>query len=215
LICAVTLGFIAAVEPAEDGIMDVPPRRTGKRLLGRFLILRIAIASFMLIITTVGSVFWVQDIFKKEGREYEDYLPLMRSQASNTLTFGACFVTVSSRFSYQSAFSMRTLYGNKYAWYAVFLTGILQVFITYTPVISDTIFEMGPMEGFQWGICLAFNMLVFIVCEFEKAVRRYLKERNADTDDTEYGFLDTPPTPDQDITLPKGASHLKLVKLQH
>merc|ERR1719444_238440 len=43
LICAVTLGFIAAVEPAEKGIMDVPPRRVGKRLIGRFLLLRIAL----------------------------------------------------------------------------------------------------------------------------------------------------------------------------
>lgn len=215
LICAVTLGFIAAVEPAEDGIMDVPPRRTGKRLLGRFLILRIAIASIILIFTTVGSVFLVKEIFIQDGRKYEDYLPLMRSQASNTLTFGACFVTLSARFSYQSAFSMRSLYGNKYAWYSVFLVGILQIFITYTPWVSDVLFSMGPMEGFQWGICLVCNLLVFIVCEIEKAVRRSLKQRNADTDDTEYGFLDTPPTPNQDITLPKGASHLKLAKLQH
>merc|ERR1712151_183664 len=29
LICAVTLGFVTAVEPAEDGIMDIPPRRVG------------------------------------------------------------------------------------------------------------------------------------------------------------------------------------------
>ena len=215
LITAVTLGFIAAVEPAEDGIMDVPPRRVGKRLLGRFLILRIAIASTILIFTTVGSVILVRDIFQKEGREYDDYIPLMRSQGSNTLTFGACFVTLSARFSYQSAFSMRTLYGNKYAWYSVFLVGILQMFITYTPWVSDTIFQMGPMEGFQWGICFACNILVFIVVETEKAVRRALKERNADTDDTEYGFLDTPPTPDRDITLPKGASHLKLTRLHH
>ena len=39
LICAVTLGFVAAVEPAEDGIMEQPPRRVGKGLIGRFLFL--------------------------------------------------------------------------------------------------------------------------------------------------------------------------------
>merc|ERR1711884_613793 len=58
LICAVTLGFVCAVEPAEDGIMDHPPRRVGKRLIGRFLGLRIAIATVFLTGFVVGSVFW-------------------------------------------------------------------------------------------------------------------------------------------------------------
>ena len=62
LICAVTLGFVAAVEPAEDGIMDQPPRRVGKRLIGRFLFLRISIGTNTLVACTVGSVFWAEDM---------------------------------------------------------------------------------------------------------------------------------------------------------
>merc|ERR1711865_1327941 len=53
LICAVTLGFVAAVEPAEPGIMDVPPRIVGKRLIGRFLFLRIALGTIVLGFVTV------------------------------------------------------------------------------------------------------------------------------------------------------------------
>merc|ERR1719331_3358105 len=48
LICAITLGFVTAIEPAEDGIMKLPPRRVGKRLIGRYLLLRILIATFSL-----------------------------------------------------------------------------------------------------------------------------------------------------------------------
>jgi magnesium-transporting ATPase (P-type) len=214
LITAVTLGFVAAVEPAEDGIMDVPPRRVGKRLLGRFLILRIAVASTALIVATVGSVWWVKGIFEKEGRDYDDYLPLLRSQASNTLTFGSCFVTMSARFSNQSSFSARLFYGNKYAWYSVFLIGFLQCVITYVPGINDVIFEMGPQEAFQWGIVFEFGIGVFTVCEIEKAIRRHYRFKGVDTDDTEYGFLDVPPTPDANIKLPKGASHLALTELK-
>lgn len=214
LICAVTLGFVTAVEPAEEGIMDVPPRRTGKFLLGRVLILRIAIGSIILIFTTVGSVFWVQSIFKSEGREPVDYLPLMRSQASNTLTFGASWITMSARFEYQSAFSKACLFGNKYAWYSVILVGFLQLCITYIPYISDKIFEMGPQEGFQWAICIGGNILVFLVMEFEKWIRRILRARKFDTSDNEYGLFDEQPEPNQDISLPKGASHLKLTSLK-
>jgi len=60
LICAVTLGFVLAVEPAEKGIMKNPPRKTGKRIIGRFLLLRIAIGTIVLVATTVGSVWWIR-----------------------------------------------------------------------------------------------------------------------------------------------------------
>merc|ERR1711920_478210 len=57
LICAITLGFVTAIEPAEDGIMKLPPRRVGKRLIGRFLLLRILLGTIALSSCTVSSVF--------------------------------------------------------------------------------------------------------------------------------------------------------------
>lgn len=215
LICAVTLGFVTAVEPAEDGIMDVPPRRVGKRLIGRFLLLRIIIGTIVLVTASVGSIFWAKSVFEENGDEYDDYLPKLRSQCSNTLTFGACFITMSARFSYQGAWGNRLLYGNIYAWYSVAITAAGQFFITYVPGVNDVIFEMGPMEGFQWGIVLLCGVVVFVVMEIEKAVRRSLKNSGSDTEDAEYGFMDTPPTGSPDMSLPKGASHLKLTELQH
>lgn len=214
LITSVTLGFVTAVEPAEDGIMDVPPRRLGKRLIGRYLFLRIVIATMALIGVTVTSAIWVERIFIDQGRAYNDYLPLMRSQASNTLTFGACFVTLSARFSYSNAFHPRVFRGNKYAWYSVLITGTLQCVITYVPGLNSFIFEMGPMEPFQWGIVFFFGFCVFIVVELEKALRRHLKAMGSDTDELEYDFMDAPPKINQDMTLPKGVSHLKLTELR-
>ena len=90
LISAVTLGFVAAVEPAEEGIMKKPPRRVGKRLIGRFLLLRIIIGTIILVASTVGSVFWVLD------RGYS--LDEQRSQTLNTLSFGAISIRDLSQF---------------------------------------------------------------------------------------------------------------------
>merc|ERR1719223_2580198 len=59
LICAVTLGFVLAVEPAEKGIMARPPRKVGKRLIGRYLLFRIAFGTLVLVTFTVGAVMWV------------------------------------------------------------------------------------------------------------------------------------------------------------
>jgi len=175
LICAVTLGFICAVEPAEPGIMDLAPRRVGKRLIGRFLFLRIAIGTIVLTSSVVGAYFWVQDL----GYNLEE----RRSQALNTLNFGAIAVAVSARFAYNPSYSKKILYGNKYTWYSIACVVVLQLFITYTPGLNDTVFSMAPMDATQWGIVFIFQFVVFVVMEAEKGVRRTLLSQGVDTDD--------------------------------
>jgi len=185
LICAVTLGFVAAVEPAEEGIMTKPPRRLGKRLIGRFLLLRIVIGSAALIATTVGSVFMVQNDYS---------LPEQRSQALNTLSFGAIAITISARYSHNSSFSTSILTGNPLCWYSVAIMTVLQLFITYTPGLNSVVFEMAGMDWYQWVIVLIFMVVTFVVMEVEKAVRRYLASMGSDIDDIAFD-----PTFDQQI----------------
>jgi magnesium-transporting ATPase (P-type) len=175
LICAVTLGFVCAVEPAEEGIMEQPPRRVGKRLIGRYLFLRILIGTTALVACTVGSVFWTQ------GMGYD--LNQTRSQALNTLSFGAISITASARFARKSAFHPRSFVGNHVAWWAYLVMAVLQVFITYTPGLNITIFTMTAMDGIQWGIVIMFMAVVFVIMETEKAIRRILASLKYDTDD--------------------------------
>lgn len=213
LICAVTLGFVCAVEPAEDGIMNQPPRRVGKRLIGRFLFLRIVLGTFVLVATTVSASFWALDTYKDLDEDEKWYK--VRSQASNTLTFGAAAITLSARFSYNSAFHSRLFTGNIYAWYAVFVTAALQVCITYIPGLNEVIFAMGPMDVEGWGIVLAGMAVTFVIMEIEKTVRRYLSKMGSDTEDHEYGLFDAPPGEEEyDMSLPQGVSRLKLVNLK-
>jgi len=218
LICAVTLGFIAAVEPAEKGIMDVPPRRVGKRLIGRFLFLRIALGTILLVFVTVGGSLWAEDILSKEPYNYDimshESINRVHSQASNTLTFGACFVTLSARFSYQNSIHPRVFMENQFVLISIVLVAVLQCAITYIPGLNNIVFAMGPMKAFQWGIVLLGGLIVFVGLEMEKALRRYLKENGSDVDDADYGIFDTEPQHNQDISLPKGASHLRLSQIK-
>lgn len=219
LICAVTLGFIAAVEPAEKGIMDVPPRRVGKRLIGRFLFLRIALGTVLLVCVTVVAALWAEKILTSEPYNYDerslDSINRVHSQASNTLTFGACFVTLSARFSYQNSIHPRVFQDNQFVALSIALVTILQLAITYIPGLNNIVFAMAPMKPFQWGIVLLGGVIVFLGLEMEKALRRYLKANGSDVDDAEYGIFDkTVGEPDQDISLPKGASHLKLTEIK-
>jgi magnesium-transporting ATPase (P-type) len=178
LITAVTLGFVAAVEPAEEGIMDMPPRRVGKRLIGRFLLLRIVIGTIVLVATTVGSVFWT----KADGYSLFE----QHSQASNTLSFGAIAISLSARFSYLSSMHPRVFRGNDLCWYSVLIVGGLQFVITYTPGLNSSIFEMAPMDAWQWAIVALLASVTFVVMEMEKAVRRYLCSLGEDTDDMQF-----------------------------
>jgi magnesium-transporting ATPase (P-type) len=174
LVCAVTLGFVAAVEPAEEGIMKNPPRRLGKRLIGRFLLLRIIIGTVSLVATTVGSVFIIQNDYPLEQQ---------RAQALNTLSFGACAITMSARFSNNSSLHPRLLTGNKLLWYSIATMAVLQVFITYTPGVNTIIFQQAGMDWFQWILVIVFMIVTFLVMETEKTIRRYLSSLGEDTDD--------------------------------
>mmetsp|Transcript_23190 Transcript_23190/g.38381 ORF Transcript_23190/g.38381 Transcript_23190/m.38381 type:complete len:1059 (-) Transcript_23190:117-3293(-) len=208
LICAVTLGFVCAIEPAEDGIMDLPPRRVGKRLIGRYLFLRIILGTTILIATVILSVFWAVD------NGYD--LPAQRSQAFNTLDFGAISVCLSARFAYNSAIHPRIFRGNKWCWYSIALVAVLQVAITYIPGVNSSIFSMGPMDGAQWGVSIAGMAVCFVVMEAEKALRRSIKSKGGDTDDAKPStvFTDRPDNRDHSVTLPPGSEKLTLTELK-
>jgi len=175
LICAVTLGFITAVEPAKDGIMQQVPCKIGKCLIGRFLLLRIIIASIVLVTCTVGSVFWAISL------GYD--LDLQRSQASNTLTFSTISICLSARFAYNLGFSMRIFKGNKFCWYAIMPLVAIQLLITYVPGLNSVLFGMGPMTGIQWGIVVLMMVVTFVVMEIEKSIRKKLKSIGYDVSD--------------------------------
>lgn len=216
LICAITLGFVTAIEPAEDGIMDLPPRRVGKRLIGRYLLLRILIGTFTLTALVVSSAFWLQSYNDVYGQPYTYYH--VRALAFNVLDFGAISVALSARFSYNSSFHPRIFRNNKYCWYSVFIVAFLQLAITYIPVVNKKLFMMESMDGKMWTITVLFMTIMFIVMEVEKAIRRYLKfTKGADTDDRHFdsNFDSVRESEGMDINvkMPKGASKLNLVTM--
>jgi len=122
LICAVTLGFVCAIEPAEEGIMSMPPRQVGKRLIGRYLLLRIIIGTIALTSSVVLSAF----ISKWMGYS----VGMQRAHAFNTLDFGAISISLSARFSYNSSIHPRVFQGNPACMYSVLIVAVLQLACT-------------------------------------------------------------------------------------
>jgi magnesium-transporting ATPase (P-type) len=113
-----------------------------------------------------------------------------RAQAFNTLNFGAVSVCVSARFAYNSAISPAILKGNAACWWSVLIMLVLQLACTYIPGLNTVIFTMKGMNGIQWGITAAAMVIVFLVMEAEKAIRRVIKANGGDTDDREKWLFD-------------------------
>ena len=228
-ICAVTLGFVCAIEPAEDGIMSVPPRRVGKRLIGRFLLLRIALGTIMLTGAVVSSAKIVElspryaDLQTAEMIDCTtlkgittclptELLYKIRATSFNVLDFGAISIMMSARFSYLSSLHPRVFIGNNAALASCAIVTVLQLFTTYVPGLNTVIFQMKAMDAFGWMLTIVWMVAIFLVMEVEKAIRRSLKAKGSDTDDDDC-YDEVPLHGTEHMKMPKGASKLNLQEL--
>lgn len=222
------LGFVAAVEPAEEGIMSLPPRQNGKRIVGRYLLMRIIVGTLTLACLILASIFWLKSYnqghalfsvhdnndansIMAQSTEPSDehgrillayYLEDVRASAFNVLIFGAITVTLSARFTYLSSCHSRVARGNSHVWTSIMVVAILQLLLMYIPG-STFVFEMKSMDGRQWGIVVVCMIVNFLVMEIEKAYRRHLKYRGKDMNGRQYGVFgnDTDGTEDIDEVL--------------
>merc|ERR1712176_508594 len=149
----------------EEGIMDIPPRRVGKRLIGRFLGLRILLGTFTLILTVLLSVAWARKYAVDGTEEPKIRTRILQSIAFNTLDLGAISICLSARFAYNGSIHPRIFSGNKYCWYSIFPVLALQFLITYVPGLNNVIFQMDPMTPAMWGISVIGMVITFIIME--------------------------------------------------
>ncbi len=170
--------------------MDIPPRRVGKRLIGRFLFLRIVWGTVLLTTCSVGASFWALALDFDSSNNITYTSGQIRSLALNTLSFGAVAITMSARFSRKSAFHLRTFRGNKLAWYSYAIMTLLQVAITYIPGLNTVVFWQEGMDGIMWGMVAFFFLVVLIGMEVEKCLRNILASYKYDVDDVELDAFD-------------------------
>jgi len=80
-----------AAEPAEPGIMNRPPRRPGKRLLGKLVMWRCVFVCAILVVLVLGMFYWAES----EGKSLENCRSVERSEccwiAEWALTVWSCF----------------------------------------------------------------------------------------------------------------------------
>jgi magnesium-transporting ATPase (P-type) len=67
LVTAVTMGMMLAAEPAEPGVMSKPPRRPGKRLLGKLVMWRCLFVCALLVVLVLSMFYWCEEEGKSLG----------------------------------------------------------------------------------------------------------------------------------------------------
>ncbi|KAF8062005.1 calcium-transporting ATPase 1 [Scenedesmus sp. PABB004] len=160
LVTAVTMGIMLAAEPAEPSVMDRPPRRPGKRLLGKLVLWRCVFVTHLLVILVLGCFYW--------GATEGLSLARRRAEAFNVLVFGEIGYAVTTRFIKASTFHPRALRGNPWCYASIGVTIALQFFLTYTPGVSSFLHMGEGMSGVQWARAIVSMVIVYVIVEVEK-----------------------------------------------
>ncbi len=159
MITAITLALSLAFEPAEESIMEQPPRDSREPILTPFLVWRILFVSIIILIGSFGLFVW--------ERQHGASIEYARTIATNTLVVFEVFYLLNTRYIRKSVLSKSGLFGNPYVLYAIALVFLLQLAFTYVPFMQ-TLFESRSIGFWDWIYILLVSSSVFILVELEK-----------------------------------------------
>merc|ERR1719164_210037 len=143
--------------------MNKAPRLPNKRLLGKFVMWRCLFVSSTMIIAIIGVFEWNK-------------------------TWPKAYTTQQRR---AEAFTL-LIFGNVWAYASVAVVTALQILVLYVPGLSNRVFNVSGLDGYQWARVLVISVVFFLLVEFMKVTidvlifktfKRVLKEK---------GWLRTP-----------------------
>jgi Ca2+-transporting ATPase len=168
------------VDPADEGVMQRPPRPGEERVVTRKMWFGILLTGF---VTAIGTLL-VLDASMRDGLiEGHGDLRYGQTRAFTTLVCFSLFTVFTSRSDDRSAF--RGLFVNGWLWGAVLLSAALQVAVVYVPFLQAG-FGTTALAAGDWLVCIAVASSVLWVRELDKLIARVAREarRRADEPST-------------------------------
>lgn len=166
MVVAVTLALALAFEPAEPGVMQRPPRKSGGSIMDRVMLFRLFIVSLLIGAVTIA----IFEFELAQGTKEE----IARTVAVNTLVIAQTFYLFNARFLTASSLNIKLLFSNQAALIAVGLLVLLQLGFIYLPFMNLW-FGTTPLELRHWLVSLVIGLVVFLLIEGEKAWTRSCK----------------------------------------
>jgi len=158
---AVFLGLMLAFEPIEHQVMRRPPRPPATPILDAALIWRIVLVSVLLLAGSFG-------LFLRELAQGES-LAEARTVAVNVFVVVQAMYLFNCRSLTRSALRMGLL-TNPPIWYGVLTMAILQLVLTYAPLMNR-LFATAPIGLHQWVEIFAVGLLAYLVVGVDKRLR--------------------------------------------
>jgi P-type Ca2+ transporter type 2C len=153
------------VDPAEDGLMERPPRPVGERVITPAMWRGIV---FVGVIMAVGTLFVLDASLPGGFVDGDGDLPYAQTMAFTTLMLFQIFNVFNARSDDRSAFVH--LFTNAWLWTAVAASVVLQVAVVYVPFLQSA-FGTVPLSARDWLFCTAVASTVLWLREASKAVR--------------------------------------------
>jgi Ca2+-transporting ATPase len=164
---AVCLGMMLAFEVKEPDVMNRPPRDPDMPIMTRELLLRTLWVGILL----AAGMYWLFFYEQHIGASLAE----ARTAAVTVLVMGELFYLFNCRSLSRSMFSLG-FFTNRWLFAGVFLMVILQWMFVYVPFMNRA-FHSAPISAGAWARILTVGLVVYVLVEFEKYVRRRLLKR--------------------------------------
>jgi magnesium-transporting ATPase (P-type) len=158
-----TLGLALAFEPPEHDVMRRSPRDPREPLLSWFLVWRVLMVSFLMMVGALGLFLW--ELHRGTSLE------TARTMAVSTVVGAEMFYLFNSRYIFRSVLSREGLLSNHYVLIAVAVCAVLQLAYVYTTPLQQ-VFGSTDLAAGEWLRVVLAGALVFTFAEFEKVVMR-------------------------------------------
>ena len=154
------------VDPADDGLMDQPPRPPGKRVITARMWSGIV---FVGVIMAAGTLFVLDASLPGGFVDGSGDLRYAQTMAFTTLMLFQMFNVLNARSDEQSAFVHA--FRNVWLWAAIAGSVALQVVVVYVPFLQNA-FGTTSLNVSDWILCIAVASSVLWLREGSKAVVR-------------------------------------------
>lgn len=147
-----------AMEPAEPGLLNRNPRRSGEGILDRRLVERLGGVGVVLAAGTLGVFWW--------SLETTGDLDLARTMAMTQMVVFQFFHVFNCR-SLDRSILRIPLFSNHLLFVGVVVAALAQMAVLYWPPLQG-IFRTVPLSAAQWGLMAAVGATVILGGELDK-----------------------------------------------
>ena len=153
-------GLALSVEPAEQGVMQRPPRAPDEKIFAHGMWQHILAVGLLI----GGLSLWVQYWALSNSPDY------WQTMVFTTLTLSQLVHVLAIRSERQSLFHIG-LFSNPSMVAAILLTLGLQLLVVYLP-FANNLFKTSPLPMLELGLCFALASVVLFAVELEKLMAR-------------------------------------------